>query len=123
MHERGPRLANSTQNNMSQFFDVCKVSDIPMGEARMFEVNEVMIGVFHQAGQFFAMDNACPHAGASLSHGIIEGDVVRCRIHHWRFCIRNGTYLDEKKPKFNIRTYQVRVLDERIQIAMEDNRS
>jgi len=107
---------------MSQFFDVCKVAEIPMGEARMFEVNKVMIGVFHQAGEFFAMDNACPHAGASLSHGIIEGEVVRCRIHHWSFCIRNGTYLDEEKPKFNVKTYQVRVLDERIQIEMEDDR-
>ncbi len=107
---------------MSQFFDVCAVSDIPMGEARMFEVHEVMIGVFNQAGEFFAMDNSCPHAGASLSHGIIEGDVVRCRVHHWRFCIRNGTYLDEEKPKFNIQTYQVRVVDDRLQIEIGDDR-
>ena len=101
---------------MSQFVDICKVSDIPIGEARMFEVNDRMVGVFNVAGEFFALEDACPHAGASLSHGIVDGDVVRCRIHHWRFCIRSGTYLDEEKPKFNVQSYTVRVVGDQVQI-------
>ena len=43
-------------------------------------VAETMIGVFHVGGRFFALANECPHEGASLAHGIIEGDTVRCRI-------------------------------------------
>ena len=105
---------------MPEFVDICKVSDIPIGEARMILVNEVAVGIFNVSGTFFAIDDACPHAGASLSRGIVEGDVVRCRIHHWRFCIRNGIYLDEIKPSCNVRDYPVRVVGDQIQIALDN---
>ena len=104
---------------MSHFFNVCKTTDIPLGEARMFVVNELFIGVFNVAGKFLAIDDHGPHAGASLAHGIVEGDIVRCRIHHWRFCIRSGTYLDEAKPQFNAQPYSVRVVGDQVQIELE----
>lgn len=72
-------------NEASNFQTVCRVGDVPEGEARMFVVADTMIGVFNVAGSFFALANECPRAGASLAHGIVEGDTVRCRIHHWRF--------------------------------------
>jgi nitrite reductase (NADH) small subunit len=106
------------QRTMSQFFNVCKKSEIPIGEGRMFIVNEMQIGIFNVAGELFALDDHCPHAGASLSHGIVDGDVVRCRIHHWRFCIRNGVYLNEAKPRLNVETYPVRIVDEQVQVEI-----
>ena len=84
----------------------------------MFSVAETMIAVFHVGGLFFALVNQCPHAGASLAHGIIEGDTVRCRIHHWRFSIRDGTYLDEVKPKCNAKTFPLRIVGEEVQVAV-----
>lgn len=84
----------------------------------MFVVDEVTVGVFHVNGKFFCLDNQCPRAGASLAHGIIEGDTVRCRIHHWRFGIREGTYLDEDKPRCNARTFPVRVVGEEVQVKI-----
>ena len=110
---------NGDAENMPEFIDICKVSDIPVGEARMILVNEVAFGVFNVSGVFYAIDDACPHAGASLSHGIVEGDVVRCRIHHWRFCIRDGIYLDEMKPSCNVRTYPIRVVGDQVQIELD----
>ena len=103
---------------MPAFHTVCQVSDIPEGAARMFVVDGAMVGVFHIDGQFHALDNSCPHAGASLAHGLIEGDAVRCRIHHWRFCIRDGTYLDEDKPEFNARPIAIRVLGVEVQVEL-----
>jgi nitrite reductase (NADH) small subunit len=105
---------------MSEFVNLCRVSDIPVGEAKMVFVNEQVFGIFNVSGTFYALDNACPHAGASLSHGIIEGDVVRCRIHHWRFSIRNGTYMDETKPSCNVRTYPIRVVGDQVQIELSN---
>ena len=103
---------------MPGFHTVCNVGDIPEGESRMFIVEGVMVGVFHINGQFHALENECPHAGASLAHGLIEGDTVRCRIHHWRFCIGDGTYLDEAKPEFNARSIVVRVVGEDVQVDL-----
>ena len=111
-------VPKSGGEDMPEFVNLCKVSDVPVGEAKMYFVNEQVFGVFNVAGAFYALDNACPHAGASLSHGIIEDGIVRCRIHHWRFCIRTGEYLDEKKPSCNVRNYPIRVVGDQVQIEL-----
>lgn len=84
----------------------------------MFIVDDRFIGVFNIAGEFFALNDHCPHAGASLAHGIIHGDTVSCRMHYWQFCIRTGAYLDEVKPQVNVKTYPVRVVGEQVQVGI-----
>ena len=100
------------------FQTVCRIGDIPEGDGRMFVVAETAIGVFNIGGSFFALANECPHAGASLAHGIVESGTVRCRIHHWRFSIRDGTYLDEDKPHCNVQSFPVRVVGDEVQIEV-----
>lgn len=102
----------------ADFLPVCRIGDVPEGEGRMFVVAETMIGVFNVGGSFFALANECPHAGASLAHGIVEGDTVRCRIHHWQFSIRDGAYLDEDKPQCNARSFPVRIVDDEVQVEI-----
>lgn len=94
---------------MGEFQRVCKTSDVPEGEGRMFVVGETIVGVFRIEGQFYALDNQCPHQGASLAHGIIQGGEVSCRIHHWRFRIADGKYLDEDRPSCDARVFEVQV--------------
>ncbi|MBD3674091.1 MAG: Rieske 2Fe-2S domain-containing protein [Planctomycetaceae bacterium] len=101
---------------MSNFVTVCKIDEIPVGEARMFVIEGTPVGVFHIDDHFYALHNECPHAGASLAHGSIDGDVVSCRIHHWRFCLRDGTYLDQDQPKWNAQTIPVRVVGDEVQL-------
>ncbi len=84
----------------------------------MFVIDEQPIGIFRIDGEYFALDNRCPHAGASLAHGIVHGDTVACRIHHWHFCIRDGTYLDESEPKFNVRCFPVRIVGQLVQVQI-----
>ncbi len=91
------------------FHVVCQTTDIPIGEAKMFVVADRMIGVYHIDGRFYALANECPHAGASMAHGIIDGDTVSCRIHHWKFSIASGVYLDEAKEACNLPTYEVKI--------------
>ena len=103
---------------MSEYRVICNVGDVPEGSARMFVVDEVPIGIFHVDGKFYALDNRCPHAGASLAHGFIDDDQVTCRIHHWRFCIRDGKYLDQEQPEWNARTLPVRLVGKEVHVAL-----
>ncbi len=103
---------------MPEFHTVCKVSDVPEGEARMFVLGDRAIGIFHVDGDFLALANQCPHVGASLADGYIDGHVVACRIHHWRFCLRDGKYLDEDKPECDVQTFPVRIVDDDVQVAI-----
>jgi nitrite reductase (NADH) small subunit/3-phenylpropionate/trans-cinnamate dioxygenase ferredoxin subunit len=103
---------------MADFFTVCKVGQIPRGEGRAFLVEQRPIAVFYVNGRYFALDDRCPHGGASLAEGSLEGEAVRCRIHKWRFSVRDGTYLDEVEPEFNARTYPVRVRGQHVQVQI-----
>ena len=103
---------------MSNFKTVCSIEDIYEDEARLFVIDGTPVGVFHLEDKFFALHNECPHAGASLAHGTVDGDVVSCRIHHWRFCIKDGKYLDQDQPEWNAKTIPVRVVGNEFQVQV-----
>ena len=42
------------------------------------------------AGRFFAVDDRCPHLGASLARGTLEGTVVTCVRHGSQFDLADG---------------------------------
>src|ERR1700722_20655762 len=37
-----------------------------------------------------AFEGRCPHRGALLGEGELEGDRLVCRNHRWRFCVDSG---------------------------------
>ncbi len=41
-------------------------------------------------GKAFAMRDACPHRGMPLSYGRLDGEMVECRYHGWRFDACSG---------------------------------
>ena len=41
-------------------------------------------------GRAFTLVDACPHRGMPLSYGWLDGDVVQCSFHGWRFDARTG---------------------------------
>ena len=79
---------------MSEFQTVAQVGDIPEGQGRCFPVNGTMVGVFLHNSEYFAINDFCPHMGASLSEGpVAEDGSVMCPWHAWSFCIKDGTWL------------------------------
>ena len=104
---------------MARFEAVASVGDIPEGEGRAFELAGRRIAVFNDRGAFRAIDDTCPHAGASLSHGtLVEGTVV-CAWHGWRFKLCDGSWADYSKLKICV--YPVRVIGDEIQIEVPDS--
>jgi nitrite reductase/ring-hydroxylating ferredoxin subunit len=57
---------------MTKRITVAKTTEIPLNEARAFPVGDRMVAIFNQAGVFHAMDDFCPHMGASLAGGWIR---------------------------------------------------
>jgi nitrite reductase (NADH) small subunit len=101
---------------MSTFVAVAKVGDIPAGQGQAFAVNGRMVAVFNEDGKFSAIDDFCPHMGASLAGGWLEKGTVTCPWHAWRFCIRDGTWCDN--PKIKIDAFEVRVEGDEIQVRV-----
>ncbi len=100
----------------SDFVTVAKVGAIPEGEGRSFQVGERLVAVFLHGGQYFAIDDLCPHMGASLGAGYLdEQGVVTCPWHAWHFCVRDGKWADN--PRLAVDTFAVRVVGEEIQVC------
>ena len=67
-----------------------KTSEIPEGYSKCYEVEDRRIAVFNVEGHFFAIDDACPHAGAPLSESEPEDLKVTCYWHGATFNLQDG---------------------------------
>lgn len=105
---------------MSDFQTVARVGDIPDGQGRAYEVNGVIVAVFNVDGEYTAIDDCCPHQGGPLSEGEIEGEAVICPWHAWRFSIKDGRWLDNPTSKLKVETFEVRVVENEIQVHVPD---
>lgn len=105
----------------TEFQTVAKVGSIPEGEGRAFPVNGQMIAVFLREGEYFAINDCCPHMGASLAAGYLDGTEVICPWHAWRYCVKDGLWLDNPKSKIRTETFAVRVLGNEIQVCPTAN--
>ena len=106
---------------MSDFVTVAKVGDIPDGQGQAYAVSGRMVAVFNEDGKFSAIDDFCPHMGASLAGGYLEDGIVTCPWHAWRFCVHDGKWCDN--PKVKIDAFEVRVEGDEIQVRVPPKQS
>jgi nitrite reductase/ring-hydroxylating ferredoxin subunit len=65
--------------------------------------------VLNVQGRVYALSNICPHQGAALERGPVEGLILYCPLHRWGFQLSTGTYLDD--ATVCVRTYTVAHID------------
>ena len=78
---------------------VALVEDVPAGEGRVFEVNGKTLALFNVDGRFYATDNECPHRGGPLGEGELNGTVILCPWHAWRWDVRTGANVNNPAVK------------------------
>ncbi|MFL5242039.1 MAG: nitrite reductase small subunit NirD [Gemmataceae bacterium] len=101
---------------MADFQSVCKIDDVPEREGITVEVGDKAIALFKENGQFFAIDDFCPHMGSPLSGGYVEKGTVTCPWHAWRFRLADGAWADN--PRLKIGCHTVRVEGDEVQIQL-----
>lgn len=95
---------------------VAKLSGLEPGTCLSVEVEGMGIALFNVAGEIYALDNTCPHAGGPLGEGILHGDIVECPWHGWQFNVRTGER--PHNSSFMVACYRVEVEGDLIQIAV-----
>lgn len=104
---------------MSEFVTVAKVGAILAGQGGTFAIGDKLVAVFNRDGTYYAIDDLCPHMGASLGAGQLDEEgAVTCPWHAWRFDIRDGTWRDN--PRLKIPSYPVRIQGDEIQVQLVD---
>ncbi len=103
---------------MPEWHRVARADEIREGEGRAFAVAGRVIALFRDGGSVYAIDDTCPHAGASLAQGSLVCGTVVCSWHGWRFNLRDGSWADYSKLK--IGAYAVRVLADAIEVELPE---
>ena len=91
---------------MAKRVTVTDTRQLPPGQAAAFDVEGVRIAVFNVGGTYYAIDDTCPHAGAPLSSGYVDGTRVGCPWHGADFCLKSGAVLSPP-ARGPVRTYPV----------------
>lgn len=102
---------------MAEFQTVCRVSDLKEGEGRTVQVGTKLIALFLHEGRYYAIDDCCPHMGASLGEGYVENGIVTCPWHAWRFRLGDGAWADN--PRIKIGCFPVQVSGDEVQIQVD----
>ncbi len=74
------------------------------------------VGSGQAEGTFFAVRDACPHAGKPLHDGSLCGHVLTCRHHGYAYDVRSGRNIDFPYDEQPARLLAVRVRDGRVEV-------
>lgn len=92
---------------MSQPILLLRKSDLEAGKVCKVEVDGCPLAVFNLNGTFYATQDGCTHATASLSEGdIVDDDCIACPVHDGTFHIPSGQPMSFP-CEHPIRTYKV----------------
>jgi len=97
---------------MDGFVRVGRLQDFPERRGRAVRVAGRAVAVFRVGGRLFALADACPHMGASLADGRVDGACVECHWHHWRFDLASGQA--EERSWARAASYEVRLVEDEV---------
>jgi len=97
---------------------VCRFGQVPPGDHRGFTVAGVTwpILVANVDGEIIATAGVCPHEDVSLIAGDLEGAVITCPGHSYRFDLRSGRC--EHDPQLVLRRYPVTLIGDEVWVDL-----
>lgn len=94
-----------------KWLQVTLCRNIPIGEGRCVEMGGRQIAIFHLREGFFAAENRCPHRGGPLADGIVNGTIVVCPLHAWKFDLIRGNSTNHPESDASLTIFPTRVED------------
>jgi 3-phenylpropionate/trans-cinnamate dioxygenase ferredoxin component len=99
------------------WIEVASRGEVPDGGMLEVEADGRALLLYDLAGTVFATSAICPHHAAFLSQGHVSGESIECPRHMGRFHIPTGRQ-ERGPPCPDLRTYKVRVEDERVLVEI-----
>jgi nitrite reductase/ring-hydroxylating ferredoxin subunit len=82
------------------------IDDIAVGTMKSVKVDGHRICLVRTASGLHAIDHACPHEGYGLTQGELDGDLLTCAWHNWKFRVTDGACVQGEEA---VQTHDVSV--------------
>jgi nitrite reductase/ring-hydroxylating ferredoxin subunit len=70
---------------------VTTLDDLPVGSIKMVRVDDHRLCLVRTSEGVFALDHACPHEGYGMTQGSLDGNLITCAWHNWKFRVDDGS--------------------------------
>jgi nitrite reductase/ring-hydroxylating ferredoxin subunit len=77
---------------MAHWTRIAAATDCPPGRGLECIAAGRIVALFNVDGTWHAIDGVCPHQGGPLAKGCLEGAMVTCPWHGWRFDVVTGRH-------------------------------
>ncbi len=101
---------------MAEWVKALNKSDVREGAGTLARIGDQLIAVFIIEGDYYAIDNTCPHRGGSLVEGELDGCVVSCPSHGWEFNVTTGE--SPVNPAAYVKEFPIKLEGEDLLIEM-----
>ncbi len=91
------------------------IDQMPPGSITRVESGGRAACVVNVDGTVYAVDDQCLHRQASLSNGRLEGDLISCPFHWWRYSAINGQLVGSEAA---LATYPAEVIDNEVVVVL-----
>ena len=103
---------------MAQFVKVGSRTEFEDLEAgKLVEAGGQSIAVFNVGGNYYAIENTCPHRGGPLAEGMMAGEEVICP-HGSRFDVKTGSVLTPPARR-GVRSFPVRINGDDVEVEVD----
>ncbi|MBK8312547.1 MAG: Rieske 2Fe-2S domain-containing protein [Acidobacteria bacterium] len=90
-----------------RLYKIATKDEIKPGSGKSVNVGRDTIAIFNFDGEFYALDDLCPHRGAPLCEGFLDAGKVFCPWHCFDFNLKTGE--SETIPSMRVQAYELKI--------------
>ena len=105
--------------NSDGFVVALDEKDLEEGKMKRVSVEGTPVLLIKKQGKIFVIDNRCPHQGCGFSSGTLEGLVIVCPCHDWRFSLETGEY--EVEPSIKLVMFKWKIESGKIWVKLDED--
>ena len=96
-----------------------RTDEIPEGERKILNIDNLSIGLFHHKGHWYALRNQCLHRGGPVCTGKLEGDTLTCPWHGFQYNVTDGHLLVDENAHLD--SYRVELRNGEIHLFVPEH--
>jgi nitrite reductase/ring-hydroxylating ferredoxin subunit len=116
MAGRTLEMMKFAEARQSSTVEICGADQLWDGEMECFRAGGTSILLLKINGQFHAYQGHCPHQGAALVEGELDGGLLVCAAHRWQFDATNGQGVNPRSAR--LKSFPVHVVERKVMIEV-----